>query len=42
LVLLAIDDRRVEIETGYGVEGMLPGGCLTMVHGGLKHRMCLP
>jgi uncharacterized protein len=26
MVLLAIDDRRVEIETGYGVEGILPDG----------------
>jgi uncharacterized membrane protein YgcG len=26
LVLLAVDDRRVEIETGYGVEGILPDG----------------
>ena len=26
MVLLAIHDRRVEIETGYGVEGMLPDG----------------
>lgn len=26
MVLLAIQDRRVEIETGYGVEGILPDG----------------
>jgi uncharacterized protein len=26
MVLLAIHDRRVEIETGYGVEGILPDG----------------
>jgi uncharacterized protein len=26
MVLLAIHDRRVEIETGYGVEGVLPDG----------------
>jgi uncharacterized membrane protein YgcG len=26
MVLLAIDHRRVEIETGYGVEGILPDG----------------
>jgi uncharacterized membrane protein YgcG len=26
MVLLAIDDRRVEIETGYGIEGILPDG----------------
>ena len=26
MVLLAIHERRVEIETGYGVEGMLPDG----------------
>jgi uncharacterized protein len=26
MVLLAVHDRRVEIETGYGVEGMLPDG----------------
>jgi uncharacterized membrane protein YgcG len=26
LILLAVQDRRVEIETGYGVEGVLPDG----------------
>ena len=26
LVLLATDDRRIEVETGYGVEGLLPDG----------------
>jgi uncharacterized membrane protein YgcG len=26
MILLAIQDRRVEIETGYGVEGILPDG----------------
>jgi uncharacterized membrane protein YgcG len=28
MVLLAVHDRRVEIETGYGVEGILPDGRL--------------
>jgi uncharacterized protein len=28
MVLLAIHERRVEIETGYGVEGMLPDGAV--------------
>ena len=26
LILLAVQDRRVEVETGYGVEGILPDG----------------